>query len=188
MLELDYVDYVMEQTLTFLKNMPKSKRKNKGQFFTSANIARFMAKMFDAASFNKNRISILDPGTGTGILSVAFIERVLSIRPDVKISLTCHEIDSDVLLILKNNLEYIRTTYLDQIYYQILEEDYITSQSNDFNNNLWASENPTKYDFVISHPPYFKVMRNNAMALTMSKVIHAHQIYISYSLLYLCLT
>ena len=172
MLELDYVDYVIEQTLTFLKNMPKSKRKNKGQFFKSSNIARFMAKMFDANSFNKNHISILDPGAGTGILSVAFIERVLSIRPDTKISLTCYEIDSDVLPILKNNLEYIRLKHSDQIYYQILEENYITSQSNDFNNNLWASGNPRKYDFVISNPPYLKVMRNSAEALTMSKVIH----------------
>ena len=84
MLELDYVDYVTEQTLTFLKNMPKSKRKHKGQFFTSANIAGFMAKMFDANSINKKHISILDPGAGTGILSVAFIERILSTCPDVK--------------------------------------------------------------------------------------------------------
>ena len=152
--------------------MPKSKRKNKGQFFTSANIARFMAKMFDANSFNKNHISILDPGAGTGILSAAFIERVLSICPDVKISLTCYEIDSNVLPILKNNLEYIKSKFLNQIYYQILEKDYIISQSNDFNNNLWASENPRKYDFIISNPPYLKVMRNNAAALTMSKVIH----------------
>ena len=46
----------MEQTFAFLKNMPKSKRKNKRQFFTLPNIARFMAKMFDANSFNKNHI------------------------------------------------------------------------------------------------------------------------------------
>ena len=36
------LDYVVNQTMNFLENMPKSKRKKKGQFFTSIETARFM--------------------------------------------------------------------------------------------------------------------------------------------------
>lgn len=36
---------IIEETISFLERMPKSKRKKKGQFFTSMETARFMADM-----------------------------------------------------------------------------------------------------------------------------------------------
>ena len=60
------LDHVVEQTMEFLENMPKSKRKKKGQFFTSVETARFMADMFDLGN-RKRCVSVLDPGAGTGI-------------------------------------------------------------------------------------------------------------------------
>ena len=165
------LEYVVEQTRAFLENMPKSKRKKKGQFFTSVETARFMANMFDLEASTEN-ITVLDPGAGTGILSVAFVDRVSSECGSVHISLTCYETDSDVLPILNENLEYIKKVLGDRFDYTILEEDYILSQGNDFDENLLASIDPIKYDYIISNPPYLKIMRDDPAALAMSKIVH----------------
>lgn len=165
------LDHVVNQTMIFLENMPKSKRKKKGQFFTSVETARFMADMFDLDNC-KGRISVLDPGAGTGILSVAFLERLMSLSSDINVSLTCYETDPEVLPVLKSNLEYAKSEYPDQIEYRVLEEDYILSQSNDFDENLLANEDPLKYDYVIANPPYLRVMRDHPAAMSMSKVVH----------------
>ena len=142
------LEYIVEQTRLFLEDMPKSKRKKKGQFFTSVETARFMSEMFDISSCGGN-ITVLDPGSGTGILAVAFIDKIISVIHDVHISLTCYETDEDVLPILKANLRYIKALLGDKLDYEILEEDYILSQSNDFDENLLASIHPPKYDYVI---------------------------------------
>ena len=66
---------ILTKTRDFLESMPKSKRKKKGQFFTSKETAVFMASLFDTERFG-NEITVLDPGSGTGVLSAAFIERM----------------------------------------------------------------------------------------------------------------
>lgn len=165
------LDHVVEQTMEFLENMPKSKRKKKGQFFTSVETARFMADMFDLGN-SKRCVFVLDPGAGTGILSIAFLERLMSVSSDISVSLTCYETDPEVLPVLKSNLEYAQNEYPKRIEYRVIEDDYILSQSNDFEENLLAAENPTKYDYVIANPPYLRVMRDHPAAMSMPKVVH----------------
>lgn len=165
------LDYVIKQTMSFLENMPKSKRKKKGQFFTSAETAMFMADMFDLSEC-KGSVSVLDPGAGTGILSIAFLERLMSLSSDINASLTCYETDLEVLPVLKSNLEYAKSEYPGRIEYRVLEEDYILSQSNDFEENLLANEDPLKYDYIIANPPYLRVMRDHPAAMSMPKVVH----------------
>lgn len=165
------LDHVADQTMLFLENMPKSKRKKKGQFFTSVETARFMADMFDLSECKKH-ISVLDPGAGTGILSIAFLERIMSMEPNISVLLTCYETDPEVLPVLKSNLQYAKGEYPDQIEYRVLEEDYILSQSDDFDENLLANEEPLKYDYVIANPPYLRVMRDHPAAMSMPKVVH----------------
>lgn len=165
------LDYIVEQTKKFLENMPKSKRKSKGQFFTSNKTARFMAEMFDVKYVN-SVVSILDPGSGTGILSIALAERLKKIHPELKIILTCYETDVDVLPILKCNLQYVKELLKNDFLYHIIEEDYIVSQKDDYNVTLFASKNPPKYDFIISNPPYLKLSKDAPEALAMPNVVH----------------
>ncbi|MCR5322570.1 MAG: N-6 DNA methylase [Lachnospiraceae bacterium] len=165
------LDHVVKQTMSFLEGMPKSKRKKKGQFFTSIETARFMADMFDLHKCN-DQIYVLDPGAGTGILSVAFLESFLTRHSKKKVSLTCYETDPDVLPVLYNNLNYVKSVHPNQIEYKIIEDDYILSQSNDFEKNLLASDNPPKYDYIIANPPYLRVARNHPSAMAMPKVVH----------------
>jgi len=132
------LDHIVKSTSDYLADMPKSTRKKKGQFFTSIETARFMAGMFDL-SLLKEEILILDPGSGTGILSAALIERI-SMEADVqKINLTCYETDPEVLPILKNNLGYLVENSRITIIYEIIEEDYILTQADDFRAEKYHS-------------------------------------------------
>jgi len=168
---MSLLEYTKNQTKVFLDSMPKSLRKKKGQFFTSIETAEFMAGMFDISKCG-DVVSVLDPGAGTGILSIAFADRLLKERHDVFLKITCYETDVDVLPILKNNLDYLQTSNSDRVSYRIVEDDYILSQCNDFQGNLLASDNPKKYDFIIGNPPYLRVMRDNPAALAMPQVVH----------------
>ena len=71
------LDYVINKTNEYIENMPKSLRKRYGQFFTSKETASFMAGLFVLPS-NKQSLKILDAGAGSGILSVALIEKLQS--------------------------------------------------------------------------------------------------------------
>jgi len=168
---MNVLEYVRNQTKEFLDNMPKSVRKKKGQFFTSLETAVFMAERFDFSNCGEE-VSILDPGAGTGILTVAFVDRLLKEKPDIRVRITCYETDTEVLPVLKNNLEYLKNSFKDSLNYRILEEDYILSQSNDFQENLLAAKDPEKYDYVIGNPPYLRIMRDNPAAIAMPKVVH----------------
>ena len=168
---MSVLEYVRSQTKEFLESMPKSVRKKKGQFFTSLETAMFMAEMFDFSNCG-DEVSVLDPGAGTGILTAAFVDRVFKENPNIRITITCYETDTEVLFVLKNNLEHLKNTFKDSLNYRIIEEDYILSQSNDFQENLLASKNPEKYDYVIGNPPYLRVMRDNPSAIAMPKVVH----------------
>ena len=165
------LEYIVNKTITYVKNMPKSKRKKKGQFFTSIETAKFMSEMFDISSCCES-VTVLDPGSGTGILAIAFIDKISSERPNIHISLTCYETDVDVLPILKANVGYIKELLGERLDYVIMEEDYILSQSDDFDENLFASADPKKYDYIISNPPYLRIMRDNPAALAMPRVVH----------------
>ena len=165
------LNYAAIQTANFLERMPKGKRKKIGQFFTSRETACFMANLFDFSKANES-ISILDPGAGTGILSAAIIERLQREERIKKIHLTCYETDLEVLPILALNLNNLKLQSKIPLETEIIQEDYILNQANDFNENMFANPEPRKFDFVIGNPPYLKIAREAPEAGAMSAVIH----------------
>jgi len=169
MIEL-LITNVVDATLTYLENMPKEKRKEIGQFFTSLETAQYMASMFDIP--NKKELLILDPGSGSGILSAALIDRLQNEDSVERISLTCYETSEDILPILKANLEFMQNNSKKPLEYKVIEENYITSQTDDFNEDLCANANPVKYDFIIGNPPYKKIAKNAVEALAMPVVCY----------------
>ena len=72
------IDYVYTATTGYINRMPKAKRKRYGQFFTSKETAIFMAGLFVIPQ-DRGSLTILDPGAGSGILSIALLERLESI-------------------------------------------------------------------------------------------------------------
>ena len=65
---VDYAEALGEAYRSFSK---RNHRKSDGHYQTPASIARFMA---DCSSYSEPYMRVLDPGSGTGILSAAVCE------------------------------------------------------------------------------------------------------------------
>lgn len=163
---------IIEKTNIYIESMPKNERKKYGQFFTSMETALFMASLFIIPD-NKESIRILDAGAGSGVLSCALIEHLQTECHDIKsVHLTCYENDVNVLNILTDNLEYIKNNTIFELDYEIIRENYITSQYLDFNQMLGRNANPIKYDMVIGNPPYMKIPKDASEATAMPAVCY----------------
>lgn len=165
------VSEVVNLTASFLEEMPKSVRKKKGQFFTSKETAKFMASLFDLDELGES-IDILDPGAGTGILTAALIERIESCKNIKSVNITCYETDETVIGLLESNLSLIQNMSSKDISYEILNCDYLVSQSDNFEGTSDAEKEPKKYDLVIGNPPYLRVLKNHDAAVAMPSVVH----------------
>ena len=165
------LDCIIERTNRYIDSMPKKERKKYGQFFTSKETARFMAELYNIPD-NKSKVSILDAGAGTGILSCALIERLEQIASVQTIELTCYENDDNILELLKGNLNTCQENSKKDIQINIITDNYITSQYLDFNHMLGGSLDPKKYDFVIGNPPYKKIPKDAPEAMAMPEVCY----------------
>lgn len=161
------LDAVVENTNDFIASVPKTQRKKFGQFFTTAQTAKFMASLFEI-DFNKPELDILDAGAGTGILSAALLDHIYSSGYKGIVNLTCYETDSVVLPILTQNLKLAQNNY--DINFNILAQNYITSQC--FGSNTLFEDDGSKYDYIIGNPPYMKIPKNAPEAQAMSAVCY----------------
>ena len=168
---MELLDFVILRTNEYIEKMPKSLRKKYGQFFTSKETADFMAGLFDVPS-DKSTLRVLDAGAGSGILSVALIERLQNIQTIQQIELICYENDSNILALLQDNLEWVSTKSNIPIDYHIRTENYILSQAFDYNGWIGANPNPLKYDLVIGNPPYMKIAKDAPEAKAMADVCY----------------
>ena len=163
------LNIICQKTNDFISQMPKTLRKEYGQFFTSVETARFMASLFDLTD-SKKSVSILDAGAGSGILAISIAERILQQDSSVKVEVVCYENDPHVLPLLKSNLELIKKEY-KKFSYEVIEDNYILTQRDSFNGDLFASETK-KYDLIIGNPPYKKISKDAPEALAMPEVCH----------------
>lgn len=167
---MSMIDHVFRVTNEYIAHMPKSMRKKYGQFFTSKETAVFMAGLFEIP--NKTEISVLDPGAGSGILSVAFIEKLQGNEKINTINLVCYENDPNILELLKENLEWVKQQSGKEVKYSIVTENYILSQMAEYNGMLFANPDPVKYDVVIGNPPYMKISKDAPEVSVMQDVCY----------------
>lgn len=93
------LDHILKTTDNFILGCPKKVRKEIGQFFTSKETAVFMAQQIDIPLVEK--LYILDPRSGSGILSGALVDRLQQSPYLHLITLTCYENNSNILDLLK---------------------------------------------------------------------------------------
>ena len=163
------LDHVASRTDSFIASMPKEVRKAYGQFFTSKEAAMFMAGLYDIPS--KRKVSVLDAGCGSGILTAALVQRLANEEEATYIEVTCYETDEKVLPLLKENLEWIKNHCCKSLSYRVIKENYILSQSLEYNDSL-NQFTPCKYDLIIGNPPYMKIPKDAPEARAMSDVCH----------------
>ena len=166
----DTIDYVVRSTAEYIEQMPKSLRKKYGQFFTSKETAVFMAELFTIPEIEA--VSVLDPGAGSGILSAALIERLQAVPSIRKMEFVCYENDPNVLDLLRSNLEWVCSHATKEVTFQIITDNYILSQIDNYNLMLGADLNPRKFDLVIGNPPYMKVPKDAPEAMAMPDVCY----------------
>ena len=165
------IDSVMAATNNYIAQMPKTQRKKYGQFFTSKNTAAFMASLFEPDE-HRPIVSILDAGAGSGVLSAALVQRLQSCSWITNIRLVCYENDPHVIDLLRQNLETVTAKSNIPVDYEVRAENYILSQTADYNGMLDANPDPEKFDFVIGNPPYKKIGKNAPEAVSMPDVCY----------------
>lgn len=168
---MSILDFAINATTEYIDRMPKSRRKKYGQFFTSKETAAFMAGLFEIPE-GRQTLSILDPGAGSGILSIALLERLQAFSEIKEIRLVCYENDPNVMELLHTNLENARSQSQKEIRYEIVSDNYILSQAADYNLLLGANFDPDKFDLIIGNPPYMKIAKNAPEALAMPDVCY----------------
>ena len=147
-----------EKTTDFVESIPKTERKRYGQFFTSKKSASFMASLF-TPDIGKATIRLLDAGAGTGLLTVAMVERLRTDGYEGNIIVTCYETDGKVLPTLYANLQGLAEKY--RIQYSVITENFLLENT--------AGQ---QYDIIIGNPPYLKIPRDAPEALAMPEVCH----------------
>ena len=165
------LDFAIQTTKKYIEGMPKSQRKKYGQFFTSKETAIFMAELFDEPT-DKAQLNILDAGAGSGVLSIALIERLQSVSQLQHIHLVCYENDHKIIELLKMNLDWVCQQSTLHIDYEIREDNYILSQMLDYNGMIGAAPKPLKYDMIIGNPPYMKIAKDAPEAKAMPDVCY----------------
>jgi len=168
---MNLLDFAIRTTKKYIEQMPKSQRKKYGQFFTSKETAVFMAELFEVP-VNKEQLYILDAGAGSGILSVALIERLQRIPQLRYIHLVCYENDPQIIELLRANLQWVCQHSTLRVDYEIREDNYILSQMLEYNGMLGAESNPLKYDMVIGNPPYMKIAKDAPEAKAMPDICY----------------
>ena len=145
--------------------------KPKGQFFTPKQVSVFMAKLFN---INRDNITLLDPGAGTGLLSAAFCEKLLSKKKPVALIIDAFENDPEIIPLLKMALQECKKDLEvkgSHVEFNILAKDFILTNAIYLTGPGLFERGETFYDFVISNPPYHKVGAESAYSKMMAELI-----------------
>ncbi len=154
------VNEIIKITQQYQSTNKKSDRKKKGQFFTSLQSARLMA---EKAAMTKPRLSILDPGCGSALLSASLIQYCVEHNICNHFDLTLVETDSAIRTIIPRICTVI-TDFVQQhhgnIHITVVTDNFITHE---FESN---------YDVVICNPPYMKLNKKSDEANKLDYVVY----------------
>lgn len=155
-------------TLTACQSL---KERNMGSF-SQAKKLQFLWQGFFSIPEDCTSLSILDPGAGSGILSVALLERLESNAEIDTIELVCYENDTNIVDLLRSNLEWACSHATKNVSFKIVTDNYILSQMLDYNSMLGANPDADKFDMVIGNPPYMKIAKDAPEATAMPDVCY----------------
>jgi adenine-specific DNA-methyltransferase len=100
-------------------------KKLEGQFFTPNQISVFMAELFD---IDRDKITLLDPGAGTGVLSAAFCEKLLSRGKPISLEMDAFENDPEIIPFLREVLQECKKNLEEKgskVEFNVLAKDFI---------------------------------------------------------------
>jgi len=163
-------EYADRLGVLYSKTVTEEYKKEVGQYFTPLDVARFMSKYVNETT---DRVKILDPGCGIGILSVALAEELILKNISIRtIELVAFETDVDILQYSERCFEYLRKWLNDrgvEFTVFLCKNDFILHNSLILNNQDNTYE---FYDIIISNPPYFKLPKGDIRSQIAKSVIY----------------
>lgn len=141
--------------VTALSGLDAGTQDSLGQFFTPVRAAMLIASMPRLPA--EGRLTVLDPGAGSGMLSAALIARVLDERPELSTHVVAVECDDTVLTQLHDTLDACKTAGDGKVTTEVIEADYIIAST-----GLALDERLMGFDLVIQNPPYGKLPASSA--------------------------
>ena len=152
--------------LTVAKAIDPKKKSQYGQFFTPAEIARFMARLFTQRAGDNCRL--LDAGAGIGSLSAAFLERWAGDGFDFPhIEIDAFEIDEYLHPYLIQSLEKYRQ--YQNVASNIRGDDFVHAAVDSLSGDLFTKALP-RYTHAILNPPYKKIRSNSLYRSALRRV------------------
>ena len=172
---VEYAETLGEAYLSFAR---QKYRKSVGHYLTPAAVARFMA---ECSAYSAQHMRVLDPGSGSGILSAAVCEEVAARRNVESLHVVAYETEP-LLADLTRRVLTLSRDWLSQrgisLTFDVRNEDFVMksaasiktmTEANWFGGDAGPS---TEYDLVISNPPYFKIGKEDPRALAWSSVVN----------------
>ena len=149
-------------------------RKSRGQFFTSPDIAQFMAGWSQPLP---SGAYVLEPGAGTGILLAALAENQAR-QPGLRhLRALAYETEAALRPALALALGYVRAWLGERgigFDFQIQADDFILANASRLRPAPLLDpglDGPAPH-LVISNPPYFKIPRTDPRAALLADVVH----------------
>ncbi|MBI9036511.1 MAG: N-6 DNA methylase [Bacteroidales bacterium] len=166
-------EYAEKIGYEYANSTTAEQKKENGQFFTPKSISTFMGNLAQPKS---PKISILDPGCGTAILSCSLIEKLIQNSEIDQIDLKLYEIDSRIIKELNKVVLFLKDWLFEkgiELNVKIEQTDFVIDNSNVFNNNtLFGNNIFEKYDYIISNPPYFKISKSDFRAQVAKELVY----------------
>lgn len=148
-------------------------KKGSGQFFTPKKISDFMGSL---ALPKSKKISILDPGCGTAILSCSLIEKLIEKTHIEEVNLKLFETDKYIIEETKKVILFLKEWLLKKgvtLNTKIEQKDFVLYNAHVFSiNTLFGNEKTDKYDYIISNPPYFKIPKSDNRAQAAKELVY----------------
>lgn len=177
---LDLVNHSFELGERVLAARSETSRKQSGQFFTPATVARFMARQVGPI---RSGDRILDPAMGSGVLACAVIERVIAEGQPLELWLDGYEIDPELGQIAREVLDLATKYAASQgivIHTRLCVGDFVLNSIPASQPYLFLAENSSHpslhslYNHIIANPPYFKLNSNDPRVKASQGQIKGH--------------
>ena len=166
---LEYAEALGGAYLSFSRH---NHRKNGGHYLTPAVVARFMA---DHSSYSEPHMRVLDPGSGTGILSAAVCEAACRSGTVKTLHIDAYETDRLLAALSQLVLSFSRDWLAKrgvELTFDVRHRDFVLEMSRVNGDDTGLDRTKTRYSLVISNPPYFKIGKDDPRAVAWASVVH----------------
>ena len=155
-------------------------RKRHGQFLTTVEVARFMARLLGGLPEDAR---VLDPAIGSGVLASAVVEHAIQKGYPCRLSIDGYETDPQLACVAEHCLALaaeVAAQHDIRVDFKVRTEDFLLSRVPLQQAFLFADgQGPDwpggdLYDGIIANPPYFKLSKDDRRVTALAGTYTGH--------------